>query len=66
MKVKVQYTVEYETEDFDNEIDEYAGDHPITNSMIKEFCVDRAFNLTAVDPAGEIVVTHIPVDYQEM
>ena len=66
MKVRVEYIVNYETDDFYHEIEEYADDHPITNQMIRDFCIDRAFNLTAVDPAGDIIVTHIPVHYQVM
>jgi hypothetical protein len=66
MKVRVEFSVDYETDDFWSEIEEYADDHEITNEMIREFCIDRAFNLTAVDPKGKMVVTHIPVEYQVM
>jgi hypothetical protein len=66
MKVRVMYLVNYETDDFEDELQEYEDDHTLTTEMIKQFCIDRAFNLTAVDPAGDIIVTHIPVHYQVM
>ena len=41
MKVKVQYTVEYETDDFYDEIEEYAGDHLITLNINKLKLINR-------------------------
>ena len=66
MKVKVQYTVEYETGDFYDEIYGYAGDHPVTLDLIKEFCIDRAINVGNVDKNGEITFSYIPSEYQVM
>jgi hypothetical protein len=66
MKVKVEYVVEYETGDFYDEIYEYAGDHPVTLNMIKEFCIDRAIAVDNVDKKGRVTFSYIPSEYQVM